>query len=87
MLEGRTLAPQLGWLQGYSTAHAGLQLEAALQQSAALGVPVWVLHVYLSTFFPSLDKSVQRINEGKVWMTLMKSLTNISVIFLLVQTP
>ena len=57
-MEGRVLAPQLGWLQGCATAHVGLQLQVAMQQAARVGHPLYVLYVDLATFFPSIDRGV-----------------------------
>ena len=57
-LEGRVLAPQLGWLQGCSTAHVGVQLLVLVQQAARLGHTLNVCYVDLATFFPSIDRGV-----------------------------
>ena len=58
-LEGRVLAPQLGWLQGCSTAHVGVQLLVLIQQAARLGHTLYICYVDLATFFsrvlPSRD--------------------------------
>jgi len=62
-VQGRVLSPQLGWLQGHSTAHVGLQLEALLQQAARLGHEIWVLYVDLATFFPSMPRYILWILE------------------------
>ena len=62
-LVGRVLSPQLGWLQGHSTSHVGLQLEVAMQQAARVGHTLYVCYVDLSTFFPSIDRGMLMEHE------------------------
>ena len=57
-MEGRVLAPQLGWLQGCATAHVGVQLQTLMQQAARVGHTLYVCYVDLATFFPSIDRGV-----------------------------
>ena len=57
-LEGRVLAPQLGWLQGCATAHVGIQLQVLMQQAARVGHTLYVCYVDLATFFPSIDRGL-----------------------------
>ena len=57
-LEGRVLAPQLGWLQGCATAHVGIQLQVLLQQAARLGHTLYICYIDLATFFPSIERGV-----------------------------
>ena len=62
-LEGRVLAPQLGWLQGCATAHVGVQLQVLMQQAARVGHTLYVCYVDLSTFFPSIDRFLLNEHE------------------------
>ena len=57
-LEGRVLAPQMGWLQGTSTAHVGVQLRLLAQQAARVGHTLYICYVDLATFFPSIERGV-----------------------------
>ena len=57
-LEGRVLAPQLGWLQGCATAHVGIQLQVLMQQAARLGHTLYICYIDLATFFPSIERGV-----------------------------
>ena len=38
-MNGRVLSPQMGWLQGFSVAHVGIQLETLIQASVRLKEP------------------------------------------------
>ena len=57
-LEGRVLAPQLGWLQGCATAHVGIQLQVLMQQAARLGHTLYICYIDLATFFPSIERGM-----------------------------
>ena len=57
-MEGRILSPQLGWLQGCSTAHVGVQLQVLMQQAARIRHPLYVYYVDLATFFPSMERGI-----------------------------
>ena len=62
-MSGRVLNPQMGWLQGCSVAHVGIQLETLIQASVRLKRPMWVLYADMQQFFPSLDRQLLRMHE------------------------
>ena len=61
---GRLVEDQYGWTAGVGASDPGLGLQAVIQQSSRLQMPLWVLYIDLATFFPKIDRDVASIGEA-----------------------